>query len=115
MYFILFKDTKLNWEENDVESEDREGSPPMPTIPPPPPPLLSDEPTPWTDSMNFEELISEDDPYAIALFDYFTDHPDDLCFSVSVFNLNFCYRKSENIAIFQVFFSLSSHGLKPKQ
>ncbi|XP_037868097.1 SH3 domain-containing protein 19 isoform X2 [Bombyx mori] len=76
-------DTKLNWEENDVESEDREGSPPMPTIPPPPPPLLSDEPTPWTDSMNFEELISEDDPYAIALFDYFTDHPDDLCFSAN--------------------------------
>lgn len=81
---------------DDVEEEcspERELSPPMPTIPPPPPPADADEDvtSAWTTDIpdfatdqlaNFDE---EEEPYAIALFDYFTDHPDDLCFSVSAF------------------------------
>lgn len=60
----------------------------MPTIPPPPPPADIDEdvisvwPTDIPDlAANFDH--GDEEPYAIALFDYSTDHPDDLCFSVS--------------------------------
>lgn len=62
----------------------------MPTIPPPPPPVVTDDDSSWATEMpdfasdqlaNYDE---DEEPYAIALFDYFTDHPDDLCFSVSV-------------------------------
>ncbi|XP_053615413.1 uncharacterized protein l(3)05822 isoform X2 [Plodia interpunctella] len=86
----------LGW---DVElTRDRESSPPMPSIPPPPPPPVVDDDLPlaWPDDLP-EELADElpdlpgldppshptelEEPYAIALFDYFTDHPDDLCFS----------------------------------
>lgn len=81
-------DTKtLNWcEDNRPE---REASPPMPSIPPPPPPEVTDddftEPCWTSDEIDFAPAIAEDEeieePYAIALFDYFTDHPDDLNFS----------------------------------
>lgn len=69
----------------------------MPSEPPPPPPAVVDEdlPVEWPEDVpdtdftdNETNIISdheENKPYAIALFDYFTDHPDDLCFSV-------CYR-----------------------
>lgn len=63
----------------------------MPNIPPPPPPEVDDDvPEPWTDDvLHFAAVNSNiedvEDPYAIALFDYFTDHPDDLNFSVSIF------------------------------
>lgn len=36
------------------------------------------------DVSQFKDLaIDDEEPYAIALFDYYTDHHDDLCFSVS--------------------------------
>ncbi|XP_013186233.2 abl interactor 2 isoform X2 [Amyelois transitella] len=85
----------------DVEiTRDRESSPPMPSIPPPPPPPVVDEdlPVAWPDDLPEEladqlpdladldpqsHLNGHEEPYAIALYDYFTDHPDDLCFSAN--------------------------------
>lgn len=51
--------------------------------PPPPPPL--DEPETWPEETEdfVDYTVEDEEPYAIALFDYFTDHADDLCFSVS--------------------------------
>jgi hypothetical protein len=63
----------------------------MPCVPPPPPPPVVDDELPvgveWPeDTFNEEEqgYVANDTetPFGIALFDYFTDHPDDLCFSV---------------------------------
>lgn len=63
----------------------------MPTIPPPPPPVILDDDLPvvWPEDQDLESLeladaSDDEEPYAIALFDYFTNHPGDLCFSVSV-------------------------------
>ncbi|KAJ2954797.1 hypothetical protein O0L34_g3104 [Tuta absoluta] len=73
------------WSGRGESSPEREWSPPMPSVPPPPPPPAdaaddanhADLPAPeWTPPRDEQE-----EPYAIALFDYFTDHPDDLCFS----------------------------------
>ncbi|RVE44866.1 hypothetical protein evm_010466 [Chilo suppressalis] len=82
-----FDSKPLSWE----SSPERESSPPMPSIPPPPPPPISDEDLPleWPEDadvvgeFNAEPNLYEDEtgPYGIALFDYFTDHPEDLCFS----------------------------------
>lgn len=96
----------------DVESSpERESSPPMPSIPPPPPPALDDDPPgepleehlDWPDFEHTEELDEDDEPHAIALFDYFTDHPDDLCFSVSVFLISYkkntSYSKRDFVSI----------------
>lgn len=87
-----FESKTFGWDDVEEEcSPERELSPPMPTIPPPPPPADADDDvtSAWTSDIpdfapdqlaNFEE---EEEPYAIALFDYFTDHPDDLCFSAN--------------------------------
>lgn len=59
----------------------------MPSIPPPPPPDVTDEDLPeaWpSDTVDFTVMDENSEPHGTALFDYFTDHPDDLCFSVSV-------------------------------
>ncbi|XP_050672434.1 uncharacterized protein LOC126970519 isoform X1 [Leptidea sinapis] len=74
-----------SWECEENEP-DRESTPPMPTIPPPPPPQLDDVdlPVEWPDDIqNFVEpdFIKKEEPYAIALFDYCTDHNEDLRFS----------------------------------
>ncbi|KAL0819025.1 hypothetical protein ABMA28_008305 [Loxostege sticticalis] len=77
----------LSWD----SSPERESSPPMPSIPPPPPPPGADEdlPVEWPEEVpDFSSDSSFDageteKPHAIALFDYFTDHPDDLCFSAN--------------------------------
>lgn len=86
---FLHQDSKsFSWD--DDSSPEREPSPPMPTIPPPPPPVVDDDPT-WPEdvqdflSQNVLEDIEDMTPYAVALFDYFTDHEEDLCFSVSFF------------------------------
>ncbi|XP_063357507.1 SH3 domain-containing protein 19 [Cydia amplana] len=81
-----FDSTPFSWDRESPEREDRESSPPMPTIPPPPPPPgAEDELAAWPDETDFasEDLPSDEEPYAIALFDYFTDHPEDLCFSAN--------------------------------
>ncbi|XP_013166244.1 PREDICTED: SH3 domain-containing protein 19 isoform X1 [Papilio xuthus] len=81
-----FDSKPFRWD--DDSSPEREPSPPMPTIPPPPPPVVDDEPT-WPEdvqdflSENILEDIEDTQPYAIALFDYFTDHEEDLCFSAN--------------------------------
>ncbi|XP_041982854.1 abl interactor 2 isoform X2 [Aricia agestis] len=74
-------DSKSLWPE-------RESTPPMPTIPPPPPPVIDDDlPPVWPEDV--EALVDGDDgedcdePYAVALFDYYTGHQDDLCFSAN--------------------------------
>ncbi|CAG4959879.1 unnamed protein product [Colias eurytheme] len=76
-------DQKLNWDHED--SPERKPTPPMPTIPPPPPPQIDDDlPVVWPDDIpDFDENDESDDdePHAIALFDYFTDHQEDLYFS----------------------------------
>ncbi|XP_047034299.1 actin-binding protein isoform X1 [Helicoverpa zea] len=84
-----FETKSLGWDDEECSPE-REPSPPMPTIPPPPPPADADEDlTSWpADIPDFapDQLANSDEdeePYAIALFDYFTDHPDDLCFSAN--------------------------------
>ncbi|XP_072933404.1 uncharacterized protein l(3)05822 isoform X2 [Epargyreus clarus] len=86
-----FDSKPFSWDEG---SPERESSPPMPSIPPPPPPPIVDEDLPvvWSEEVPdfaFPEVAEsppseeEAEPYAVALFDYFTDHPDDLCFSVN--------------------------------
>lgn len=64
----------------------------MPSIPPPPPPAIDDDELtePWpsevdtVDVAQFKDLATDEEvPYGIALYDFFTDHPDDLCFTVS--------------------------------
>ncbi|XP_026761373.2 uncharacterized protein LOC113520289 isoform X1 [Galleria mellonella] len=82
-----FNTKPIGW---DVErSTERESSPPMPCVPPPPPPEVVDEDLPVKWPENLSEFEADDDvgeeneePHAVALFDYITDHPDDLCFSV---------------------------------
>ncbi|CAF4915973.1 unnamed protein product [Pieris macdunnoughi] len=70
-------DEKLLW---DRDSPEREKTPPMPTIPPPPPPVIDDDlPVVWPDDLPDTDQNSE--PYAVALFDYFTGHSEDLYFS----------------------------------
>ncbi|CAG4965929.1 unnamed protein product [Parnassius apollo] len=87
-----FDSKPFRWDHE--SSPEREPSPPMPTIPPPPPPPVSDDDlVAWPeDAQEFlaenhiEDPRIEDDnkqPYAIALFDYFTDHEEDLCFSAN--------------------------------
>ncbi|CAG9793413.1 unnamed protein product [Diatraea saccharalis] len=79
--------SKPSWE----SSPERESSPPMPSIPPPPPPPITDEDIPfeWAGDVevtSFNTDLDEDEaekPYGVALYDYFTDHPDDLCFSTN--------------------------------
>ncbi|KAM3961214.1 SH3 domain-containing lethal (3) 05822 isoform 2-T2 [Aphomia sociella] len=78
----------IGW--NVERSLDRESSPPMPSVPPPPPPAVVDEdlPVEWPEDVpdfvaNVNYADEDDEPYAVALFDYFTDHPDDLCFSMN--------------------------------
>lgn len=64
----------------------------MPSIPPPPPPVVDEEsPVEWPGDMPCYvvdalrgDVDQEQEPHAVALFDYFTDHPDDLCFSVTI-------------------------------
>ena len=60
----------------------------MPTIPPPPPPVLEDDlPEVWPDDipdLESLDISDEEEPYAVALFDYFTGHHEDLCFSVCI-------------------------------
>lgn len=83
---------QLSWDD-DEGSPEREPSPPMPTIPPPPPPAVVDDDltSTWTTDIpdfvpnQLANVDDEEEPHAIALYDYFTDHPDDLCFSVSVY------------------------------
>nr|XP_026497351.1 abl interactor 1 isoform X2 [Vanessa tameamea] len=86
--FVGNVDTKqLNWDHE--ESPEREPTPPMPTIPPPPPPPIieDDLPVVWPEDIQVldspEVSDEEEEPYAIALFDYFTDHQEDLCFSAN--------------------------------
>ncbi|CAH2095324.1 unnamed protein product [Euphydryas editha] len=85
--FVDNVDSKpLNWDHE--ESPERDSTPPMPSIPPPPPPPIIDDDLPvvWPDDIQeLESEISdeEQEPYAIALFDYFTDHREDLCFSAN--------------------------------
>ncbi|KAG6456100.1 hypothetical protein O3G_MSEX009571 [Manduca sexta] len=78
-----FESKPFNWD--DECSPERECSPPMPTIPPTPPPLVTEEEgMSWpSDEVDTAAPIPNDDeePYALALFDYFTDHPDDLSFT----------------------------------
>ncbi|XP_049884983.1 SH3 domain-containing protein 19 isoform X2 [Pectinophora gossypiella] len=82
-----FESKPLSWE--DEGSPEREWSPPMPSVPPPPPPAADDDlPPEWCGdaTADLSEPLAQvpdldDEPHAIALFDYFTDHPDDLCFS----------------------------------
>lgn len=91
-----FESKPFSWDEEDRSSDrelspERDFSPPMPTIPPPPPPadLEEEETSVWpVDVQDFTSLDSSindggEEPHAIALFDYFTDHPDDLCFSAN--------------------------------
>jgi len=69
---------------------EKEGSPPMPNVPPPPPPpealdvLLSGPKVPPRPTKQFvpEDVPSGPDPYCIAQYDYSSDHPDDLSFTV---------------------------------
>ncbi|CAH0677815.1 unnamed protein product [Spodoptera exigua] len=85
-----FESKQFGWDDEEGSPE-RELSPPMPTIPPPPPPAVVDDDvtSSWTsDIPDFEpnqlaNVDDEEEPYAIALYDYFTDHPDDLCFSAN--------------------------------
>ncbi|XP_039759834.1 SH3 domain-containing protein 19 isoform X1 [Pararge aegeria] len=76
----------FSWD--DEESPERESTPPMPTIPPPPPPEIVDDDLPlvWPEDPEFELPDNSDDdeePYAIALFDYFSNLPGDLCFNAN--------------------------------
>lgn len=75
----------LSWERE--ESPEREATPPMPTIPPPPPPVIEDDlPEIWPDDipdLESLDISDEEEPYAVALFDYFTGHHEDLCFSAN--------------------------------
>lgn len=89
--FTLQDSKTLSWENEG--SPEREPTPPMPTIPPPPPPVIEDDlPEVWPDDIpdleSLEISDEEEQPYAVALFDYFTDHQEDLCFSVSRFILD---------------------------
>ncbi|XP_026735597.1 uncharacterized protein LOC113499349 isoform X1 [Trichoplusia ni] len=80
-----FESKPFGWDEIE-SSPERESSPPMPTIPPPPPPAIADEEVTGDWTSDFTDQFSsqeEEEPHAIALFDYFTDHPDDLCFSAN--------------------------------
>lgn len=79
----------FSWDADDAF--ERESSPPMPSIPPPPPPAIDPlEDSGWPDD-DLESAITEfsladseqDEPHAIALFDYCTGHPEDLSFTVS--------------------------------
>ncbi|KAL4703930.1 hypothetical protein ACJJTC_015377 [Scirpophaga incertulas] len=71
-------------------SPEREPSPPMPLVPPPPPPIIDDEDLavewPEDNNTNLTNLNccnnQVESPYGLALFDYFTDHTEDLCFKV---------------------------------
>ncbi|GBP38846.1 hypothetical protein EVAR_32362_1 [Eumeta japonica] len=92
-----FESTELSWDEDD--SDDHEGSPPMPTIPPPPPPpevfAMEENGSRMWEELNtvnsklsaVEPILSnynvlnEELPYGIALYDYSTGHPDDLSFT----------------------------------
>lgn len=91
-----FESKPFSWDDHEVSPErdlspDREQSPPMPTMPPPPPPAEVDEDVtnvwatnaPQFPSNNFNGGDELEEPHAIALFDYFTDHPDDLSFSAN--------------------------------
>ncbi|XP_063832332.1 SH3 domain-containing protein 19 isoform X2 [Ostrinia nubilalis] len=78
-------ESRLAW-----DSSPEPSSPPMPSVPPPPPPPEADEdlPVEWPEEVDFNsepnfDCAETEKPYAIALFDYFTDHPDDLCFSAN--------------------------------
>ncbi|CAK1545599.1 unnamed protein product [Leptosia nina] len=83
---LMSDDVKhLSWDRE--ESPEREKTPPMPSIPPPPPPIVDEDlPVVWPEDLpDFDEVPNshsdEDEPHAIALFDYFTDHSEDLYFS----------------------------------
>ncbi|KAL4703060.1 hypothetical protein ACJJTC_005598 [Scirpophaga incertulas] len=72
-------------------SPEREPSPPMPLVPPPPPPIIDDEDLavewPEDNNTNLTNLNccnnQVESPYGLALFDYFTDHTEDLCFKAN--------------------------------
>ncbi|XP_059051843.1 abl interactor 2 isoform X2 [Achroia grisella] len=79
----------IGWNVERSES-DRESSPPMPCVPPPPPPAIVDEdlPVEWREDLSDftvdgSPAAMDEVPHAVALFDYFTDHPEDLCFSAN--------------------------------
>ncbi|CAH2054501.1 unnamed protein product, partial [Iphiclides podalirius] len=81
---------QIRWDHE--SSPEREASPPMPTIPPPPPPPdVDDDVVPWVEDQEFlaENLLDEQYvpdssvPHAVALFDYYTDHEEDLSFSAN--------------------------------
>lgn len=79
-----FNTKLLSWD--DDSSPDREESPPMPSVPPPPPPAIEDEEQTWpADACMTSSAHSGtcEEAYAIALFDYYTDHDDDLNFSAN--------------------------------
>ncbi|XP_075984420.1 SH3 domain-containing lethal (3) 05822 isoform X2 [Anticarsia gemmatalis] len=83
-----FESKPLSWDEDerDRELSPERDSPPMPTIPPPPPPadVEDDVTSVWpAEEPDLANGDDEEEPYAIALFDYFTDHSDDLCFSAN--------------------------------
>ncbi|XP_068619553.1 uncharacterized protein l(3)05822 isoform X2 [Battus philenor] len=87
-----FDSKPFSWDHD--SSPERESSPPMPTIPPPPPPPITDDDLDaWPeDAQEFlaENLVEDlkvsdnkSEPHAVALFDYFTGHDEDLCFTAN--------------------------------
>ncbi|CAG9112753.1 unnamed protein product [Plutella xylostella] len=90
-----FDDAKpFTWDRPHEPSPERDYSPPMPSVPPPPPPALDDDlpalddgDLPWPEDLDTpltsSTLAQDEEPYAVALFDYATGHPDDLSFKAN--------------------------------
>lgn len=87
--FGLLQDEPRTTSWVDDDAFERESSPPMPSMPPPPPPAVDPLEDPGWDASDpdLDSLSAfapaQDEPYAVALFDYCTDHPEDLSFAVS--------------------------------